>query len=381
MHAEQRQRTHERLERAGIRRALFADLHSIKWLTGFNPPVQVGTNFFLGGPPLIWYAGGHFTLIVLDGHAGSVESFGGQPDCELRTYEGYTIQKPITGGPNLAALLKAVIGARPGSGPIGVEDRSLTVYLREILSAGIFESGAAWQSIDDWLVPLRMVKTAEEIAKLRDNFALSDLGHRVARQMTRPGLREIDVWTEIHSAIQRKVGGRVPLGNDCVVGYRQNNIGGWPGDLVINETDSLIVDLSTIQHGYWSDSCATYYATKPGEEQARAHRMIEEALGFAISLVRPGVMANEIDRRVRGFIEKRGYPVYPHHTGHGVGVTGHEEPRIVPYNEVPLQAGMVILLEPGTYVPGQWGVRLEDALLVTEHGAEVLTTHEKGMMR
>jgi Xaa-Pro dipeptidase len=379
MHSEQRQHTRERLDRAGIRRAIFADLNSIKWLTGFNPPVQVGPNFFLGGPPLIWYVDGHFTLMVLDGQASSLENFGQQPDCALRAYEGYTIQKPITGGPNLAALWKEVIGARAGSGPIGVEDRSFTVYLREMLSDEIFESSAIWRSIDDWLLPLRMVKTAEEIGKLRDNFALSDLGHHVARQMTRPGLREIDVWTEIHSAIQRKVGGRVPLGNDCVVGYRQNNIGGWPGDLVINEADSLIVDLSTIQHGYWSDSCATYYATKPGEEQARAHRMIEEALGFAISLVRPGVMVNEIDRQVRGFVEGRGYPVYPHHTGHGVGVTGHEEPRIVPYNEVPLQEGMVILLEPGTYVPGQWGVRIEDALLVTDDGAEVLTTHEKGM--
>lgn len=378
MHAEQRQRTRERLERAGIQRALFADLTSIKWLTGFNPPVQLGANFFLGGPPLIWYVDGHFTLMVIDGHAGSVANFGGQPDCALRTYEGYTIQKPITGGPNLAVLLKEVIGARPGSGPIGVEDRSCTVYLRNI-TAGIFESSATWQSIDDWLVPLRMVKTAEEIAKLRDNFALSDLGHSVVRNLSLAEMREIDVWTEIHGAIQRHVGERVPLGNDCVVGYRQNNIGGWPGDLIINETDSLIVDLSTTQHGYWSDSCATYYATGPSEDQVRAHRMIEEALAYAISLVRPGALANEIDRNVRNFIEERGYPVYPHHTGHGVGVTGHEEPRIVPYNEVPLQAGMVILLEPGTYIPGQWGVRLEDALLVTEDGAEVLTTHAKGM--
>lgn len=379
MHEEQRQRTRERLERSGMTRALFAELNSIKWLTGFNPPLQLGPNFFSGGPPLLWYADGHFTLIVLDGHAGSVADFGDQDGCELRTYEGYTIQKPITGSQNLATVLHDVIDARTGAGPIGVESRAFTMYLRDFLDEEIFRTGATWQPIDEWLVPLRMVKTAEEIAKLRDNFALSDLGHSVARSQTRPGLREIDVWTAIHSAIEQHVGGRMPLGNDCVVGYRQNNIGGWPGDLEIGETDSLIVDLSTIQHGYWSDSCATYYATQPSEEQVQAHHMIEEALAFAISLVRPGAMANEIDRSVRGFIEARGYPVYPHHTGHGVGVTGHEEPRIVPYNEVALAPGMVILLEPGTYFPGRWGVRLEDALLVTEDGAEVLTRHEKGL--
>jgi Xaa-Pro aminopeptidase len=379
MHEEQRQRTRERLERASLSRALFADVNSIKWLTGFNPPVQLGSNFFLGGPPLLWYVDGHFTLIVLDGQADSVAAFGGQPGCDLHTYEGYTIQKPITGSQNLATVLQEVISARPGIGPVGVESRHFTMYLRDLLSEDIFRVGTTWQPIDEWLVPLRMVKTDEEIAKLGDNFALSDLGHRVAREVTKPGVREIDVWTAIHSAIEQEVGGRVPLGNDCVVGYRQNNIGGWPGDLTIGEADSLIVDLSTIRHGYWSDSCATYYATQPGEEQAAAHRMIEEALSFAISLIRPGALANEIDRKVRGFIEERGYPVYPHHTGHGVGVTGHEEPRIVPYNEVALEPGMVILLEPGTYFPGQWGVRLEDAVLVTEDGAKVITTHEKGM--
>ncbi|MBI1296190.1 M24 family metallopeptidase [bacterium] len=378
MHAQQRQRTQERLAQGGLTRALFADIHSIKWLTGFNPPIQLGPSFFVGGPPLLWYDNGTFTLIVLDGHADSVAAFGAQPDCTLVTYEGYTIQKPITGGPNLSAVLRDVVGSSAGGGPVGVEARSLTFLLHDVINDVL--GGVTSSTIDDWLAPLRMVKTAEEIVKLRDNFALSDLGHRVARQVIKPGLREIDIWAEIHGSIQREVGERVPLGNDCVVGYRQNNIGGWPGDLLVREDDSVIVDLSTVRHGYWSDSCATYYATKPGEAQSAAHRMIEDALAFAISLVRPGVQANEIDRKVRGFIEARGYPVYPHHTGHGVGVTGHEEPRIVPYNEVPLAAGMVILLEPGTYVPGAWGVRLEDALLVTEDGAEVLTTHEKGMM-
>lgn len=378
MHEEQRLRTRQKLDEMGIQRALLTDITSIKWLSGFNPPVQLGPNFFLGGPALIWYADGHFTLIVIDGQAGSVEDFGKEEDCTLRTYPGYTIEKPITGAPNLATVLGEVIAERPGNNSLGVETRGLTVYLQNALGH-ILSAAQAWQPIDDLLVPLRMVKTAEEIAKLRENFALSDLGHKVARQIIEPGLREIDVWTQIHSAIQQHVGERVPLGNDCVVGYRQNNIGGWPGDLRIGESDSVIVDLSTVRHGYWSDSCATYYATEPSPDQVKAHHMIEEALAFAISLVRPGMQAKEIDRQVRRFIEDRGYPVYPHHTGHGVGVTGHEEPRIVPYNEITLEAGMVIMLEPGTYFPGEWGVRLEDALLVTEDGAEVITKHEKGI--
>ena len=109
------------------------------------------------------------------------------------------------------------------------------------------------------------------------------------------------------------------------------------------------------------------------------HQTATAALEFAISLVKPGAVASEIDRRVRQFIAGAGYPVYPHHTGHGVGVSGHEEPRIVPYNDVRLEPGMVIMLEPGIYFPGETAVRLEDALLVTEDGAELLTRHDKSL--
>jgi Xaa-Pro aminopeptidase len=121
----------------------------------------------------------------------------------------------------------------------------------------------------------------------------------------------------------------------------------------------------------------TYYPGEPTADQVKAHRMIQEALDYAISLVRPGVVAREVDRKVRAFIEQAGYPVYPHHTGHGVGASPHEAPRIVPYNDEVLEAGMVIMLEPGTYIPGELAVRLEDGLLITADGCEVLTTHSK----
>ncbi len=224
-----------------------------------------------------------------------------------------------------------------------------------------------------------MVKTGEEIAKLRENFALTDLGHATARQAVAAGQREIDIWTAIHNDIQQKAGQRVPLGNDCVVGHRQANMGGWPLNYEIKSNDSLIVDLSTLLHGYWSDSCATYYPQEPTPQQKVMHETVAEALEYAISLIRPGAVAKEIDRKVRQFMENSGYPVYPHHTGHGVGVSGHEAPRIVPYNDEVLEEGMVILLEPGIYLPGETGVRLEDAMLITSDGVEVLTHHDKNL--
>ena len=378
MHQEQRQRTQELLAAKGIDRALFASFNSVKWLTGFTPTLQTGPNFFAGGPPLVWYEDGHFTLIVVDTFTAAAEAFDQEPDGTLVTYLGYTIEQPIAGGDHLTAALRQVFSQSSGSGVVGLEEQGVTVLARNLLYDA-FEGEVAFEPIDSELESLRMVKTDEELVKLRENFALTDLGHAIARQAVATGKREIDIWTAMHTAIQEKAGRRVPFGNDCIVGRREENIGGWPLDHEIQPNDSLIVDLSTILYGYWSDSCATYYPNEPTPQQVAMHNTVAEALDFGISLIKPGAVAKEIDQKVRQFIADAGYPVYPHHTGHGVGVSGHEGPRIVPYNDEVLETGMVILLEPGIYLPGETGVRLEDAMLVTSDGVEILTTHDKSL--
>lgn len=367
MHAEQRERAQALLASRGLERALFASRASLLWLTGFAPPVNLGPNPFAGGPSLLWYAGGAWTLLVMDGHAEAAAASG----LPVERYLGYTIEAPIAAAANLAAALRALTAGDGAAGPIGVELNDLPAALAHALPAA---SGLT--PIDGWLEPLRRRKTAEELALLRANFDLVAVGHRAAREAVRPGNREIDVWNALEGAIQAAAGERVAVGNDCTVGYREMNIGGWPGTWPIREGDSFIVDLSTQLGGYWSDSCATYYAGPPSERQIAMHRTARAALDLAISLVRPGAIAGEIDRQVRRFIADAGYPVYPHHTGHGVGATPHEEPRIVPYNRVVLEPGMVVMLEPGIYFPGETAVRLEHAVLVTEGAAEILTSHD-----
>ena len=370
MHEIQRHRAHDLLRSKGLDRALFAHLDSVKWLTGYAPQVQLGGNHFAGGPALVWYEDRHFTLIVLDMDVEAAGTFGNGADETLWTYPGYAFETPTASPERLIEALDRLTASSTG-GPIGIERHALPTHLYERIQ----ERGRPI-GIDRLLVPLRMVKTDHEIALLKRNFALTDLGHRTAAASIRPGVREIDVWTDVHRAINREAGHRVPLGNDCVVGYRSpNNIGGWPRDLPLHEGASLIVDLSTAFRGYWSDSCNVYYAGTPDDQQRTLRRIVQEALDFAMSLVKPGVPVREIDQRVRGFIEKAGYPAYPHHTGHGVGVSVHEEPRITPYNDTPLEPNMMIMLEPGIYLPGETGCRLEHGLLVTQDGGEVLTTH------
>jgi len=377
MHQEQRQRAHRALKARGIARALFAHPHSVTWLTGFAPPIQLGPHLFAGGPPLVWYEDGHFTLFVVDAHTADTTAFDSQPDGTVVTHPGYTYEQPLAGTDHLVASLRQVLAiSGQAGGAVGIEERSVPL----VASATLLDTLQAKSTvvpIDGWLEPLRTVKNGEELAKLRENFALADIGQAAARRAVQTGGREIDVWTEAHSAIQQAAGRRVPLGNDCVVGHRDLNFTGWPLDYQITSGDSIIVDLGTGLHGYWSDGCATYFPDAPTSEQIALHRTVTDALELAISLVRPGAIAQEIDQKVRQLISDAGYPTYPHHTGHGIGVSSHEGPRIVPYSQDVLEEGMVIMLEPGIYLPGETGVRLEDGVLVRSDGAEVLTEHDK----
>lgn len=379
MHQEQRRRAHEALKAKGVSRALFADPKSVTWLTGFAPPVQLGPHLFAGGPPLVWYEDGHFTLLVVDAFAADTAEFSQQPYCATFTYQGYTFEQPLAGTEHLISTFRQRLAP---SGhfreKVGLEERKVPSVLSAVLEDSL-PTGAEILPIDGLLVPFRQVKTEEEVKKLRENFALADIGQAAARRAVQVGKREIDIWNVVHSAIQQAAGCRVPLGNDCIVGQRQVNFTGWPLDYAIKPNDSIIVDLGTGLHGYWSDGCGTYYANEPTPQQVAMHETVAKALELAISLIRPGVVAGEIDRKVRQLIADAGYPEYPHHTGHGVGASSHEAPRIVPYSKEVLEEGMVIMLEPGIYLPGETGVRLEDGVLVTADGAEVLTRHDKGL--
>ena len=369
MHHEQRARAHDLLRHQGLDWALFSDPASVAWLAGYVAPVQSGPSPFVASPPLLWYAGGAFTLIV------NADAELDELTLPVVAFPSYRFEAPLAGPAEVVAALAEAIGAaRPGR--VGVEAGALP----ELLAAALRATGATLVAIDGLPLPARAIKTAEELAKLRRAFQLAEVGQAVARNAATVGQREIDVWVAVQSAVEQAAGRRVPLGNDCVVGYRQDSSGGWPTTLPLREGDALVVDLGARWAGYWSDSCGTYYAGTPSERQLVAHRTVAEALELAISLVRPGAWARRIDAEVRRFLASAGHASYAHHTGHGVGVTSHEAPRLVPSSNERLEAGMVIMLEPGIYWPGESGVRLEDAVLVTTGGAERLTAHDKGIV-
>jgi Xaa-Pro dipeptidase len=367
MHEPQRQQTHELLKQKGIDVALFSSPHSVTWLTGFAERLDI--NPFAVAPHLVLYDNGTFGLLVMDAFKTRAEQSG----CEVMTYPGYSYLEPSQAKLQLEQVLRSLL-PKNATAKIGIEGSSLPHAIQEILLG--YDTT---ESIDGWLHSLQMVKTQEELSKLRQSFELSDLAQATARAAVKEGQREIDVWNALQTTVQARVAAPLTLGHDCVVSYRQNNSGGHPSDYELRQGDSLLVDVGVCYQGYWSDSCATYYVSEATSEQRKTHQAVQEALELAISFCKPGTLACDIDKQVREHIRRAGFPDYPHHTGHGVGVSSHEEPRIVPYNQTLLEAGMVVMLEPAIYVPCKYAVRLEDAVLITNDGAELLTHHWKGL--
>ena len=187
-----------------------------------------------------------------------------------------------------------------------------------------------------------------------------------------PGMTELDLWALVRAAIERVAGERTPVLADLVAGPRTAEVGGPPGGRVLAEGDLVLCDLVPRRGGYWGDSCSTFAVGEPSATARGRHRAATDALARAIEAVRPGVVAGDIDALVRPGLD------YPHHTGHGLGTTFHEEPRIVPGSTVVLEPGMVIALEPGSYGDGE-GVRVEQIVLVTNDGCEVMSGHELGL--
>lgn len=375
MHQSQRDRTHAYLQQEGISNALFADAVSIAWLTGYAPTILMGPHPFTGAPPLVWYAEDAWTLIVPDGNAGLADGFAGDGGSVV-TFAGNPYRSPVLReAEQQRTLAEFWAGQSMPSGKLGVESSYVTAKAAGILKQRF--AGAEIVGLDEKLAPLRAIKSDEELAIMQRNFDLSKVGYDAARAAIRPGMREIDVWNVVEEAIQSAAAERVVLGNDCVTGKRQGNVGGYPGDLVLEEHDSLILDISVIRAGYWSDSCCVLTAGSPSAKTRELHAISRDALAYGKSLLKPGAVAGDVDAALRAFVAKTPYGEYPHHSGHGVGAAGHEIPFIVPGSQDVLAPGMVVMLEPGVYIGGDTGVRLEDAFLITETGAVELTRHDK----
>ncbi|OBA64093.1 dipeptidase [Mycobacterium sp. 1100029.7] len=262
---------------------------------------------------------------------------------------------------------KLVLGALGGApAATAVTDSMPALHLLPL--AGVL--GVPPVLATDILRELRMVKEECEIDALRKAGSAIDRVHARVPEFLVPGRTEADVAADIaeaivaegHSDVSFIIVGSGPHGADPHHSY---------SDRELRAGDIVVVDIGgAYEPGYHSDSTRTYSLGEPSSDVAQQYSLLQRAQRAAFDAVRPGVTAEQVDAAARDVLADAGLGEYfVHRTGHGIGLSVHEEPYIVSGNDLPLTAGMAFSIEPGIYFPGQWGARIEDIVIVTEEGA------------
>jgi Xaa-Pro aminopeptidase len=267
-----------------------------------------------------------------------------------------------------------------GAATVGFEARHVTVSQHEYwrTAADARRLDVALRGTERVVEQARLIKDASEISILRD--AASRLGpvSEAVFSGVRSGLTERQVAGRLETAIRQAGYDRLAFDTIVASGPHSALPHYRAGDRILAAGDLVVLDFGGVLDGYCCDLTRTVAIGPPSPEARRLHAAVHAAQQAAIAAVRPGVETSVVDAAARNMLQERGLgDAFGHGTGHGLGLDIHEEPRITwPRSDVPavpLETGMVFTVEPGAYLPGFGGVRIEDDVLVTETGCEVLT--------
>ncbi|KJY39887.1 aminopeptidase P family protein [Streptomyces sp. NRRL S-495] len=266
------------------------------------------------------------------------------------------------------------------AGRYGVSDNTWAMHLLGLQSA---LPGTGWTSLTETLPMLRAVKGPDELERLAAAGGAADAAYRGILEVEFAGRRETDVAADLSALLIQYGHSQVDF---TVVGSGPNgaNPHHEAGERIIGTGDTVVLDFGGLKDGYGSDTTRTVHVgTDVPDEVRKVHDIVRQAQQTAFEAVRPGVACQEIDRIARRVITEAGYGEYfIHRTGHGIGITTHEPPYLVEGEQQPLVPGMCFSIEPGVYLPGRFGVRIEDIVTVTEQGGRRFnnTPHELGIV-
>ncbi|KOU63904.1 peptidase M24 [Streptomyces sp. MMG1533] len=266
-----------------------------------------------------------------------------------------------------------------GGAPIGISDSTWALHLLGLQEALPLTT---YRALTTSLPMLRAVKDDHELARLAAAGAAADATYEAILSVRFAGRREADVAADLAHLLRRHGHSQVDF---TVVGSGPNgaNPHHEAGRRTIVDGDMVVLDFGGLKDGYGSDTTRTVHVGEPTDEERAVHDVVRLAQQAAFEAVQPGVPCEEIDRVARMVIEDAGYGEYfIHRTGHGIGVTTHEPPYLVAGEQRPLVPGMCFSIEPGIYLPGRFGVRIEDIVACTETGGRRLnaTPHEMAVV-
>ena len=333
---------------------LLSDPIHLAYLAGFwVDPISLGGGF---GGYLLLRKDGHAKLLHDNRLPHSVDSAQVDERIVIPWYDG---QHPST-GPRQLACLADVNPTRHG---LRVHDRAGDPYAATLIQQ---------------IAKQRRQKDLDEIELLKQCMRAGDAGHAWARANVQPGMTELDVYSGMHAACVKAAGMPVIVYGDFAVSPGPERRGGPPTSRVINPGDMLILDFSVILGGYRSDFTNTLVVGRdPTPEQKRFYDACMTAMKEGEAQLRANATCQAVYDAVRGGFAKFGLAdEFPHHAGHGLGLTHPENPFIVRHSTETLMEGDVVTLEPGVYLAGIGGIRIEHNYLVTASGYERLSNHE-----
>lgn len=263
-------------------------------------------------------------------------------------------------------------------GRVGLEAQHLSMAQGQKLMAALSEAGLQGTGTSGVVEELRMVKDADEVALIRESARITDAALERVTAKGLVGRTEREVAWDLRVAMH-ELGAEGPS-FDTIVAAAANGAKphAVPGDQVIPEGTLVVVDMGSIHAGYCSDMTRTFATGPLPDELQRAYDVCAEAQLAALAACRPGIGRGALDAVARDIITDAGFgPAFGHSLGHGVGLEIHEAPRLAREAEGELRPGMIVTIEPGIYIEGLGGVRIEDLVVVTDDGCEILSHFPK----
>jgi Xaa-Pro aminopeptidase len=240
---------------------------------------------------------------------------------------------------------------------------------------------AEWIPVSGVIEKLRMIKTDDELLTIRKAAKIADEAFGHILTFIKPGVTELEVSNELEFCMRRLGAAESSFDTIVASGKRSALPHGVATGKVIENGDMVTLDFGALFDGYVSDITRTIAVGEPSEELKKIYHIVLEAQQRACSALKPGMTGKEADAVARDYISEHGYgEAFGHSTGHGIGLEVHEGPGLSFRSDTALEPGMVVTVEPGIYVPGLGGVRIEDDVLITEDGCELLTSSPKQLI-
>ncbi len=292
-------------------------------------------------------------------------------NCEVVVYDNY------------AESLKEIV-KKHGIEQLMIEISDVTIKRAESLRPILNDVDCKLVSnniLDKLISNMRIIKSSDEIAKIEKAQQITEEAFLELLNIVKPGVTEAELALELEFLMRKKGAEGVSFDLITITGKKTSMPHGVPGNEAVQRGDFVTFDIGAIYDGYHSDMTRTIAVGEVSDFQREIYNIVLEAQLTAISKVKAGVKASDVDKAARDVIKSKGYGDYfKHSTGHGVGLDIHEQPFVSPKSEAILSPGMIITVEPGIYLPDRFGVRIEDMGAVTKDGYRNFATLSKELI-